>query len=117
MKLIAGAGGGRPADLVLAGHVHNNWECRVAWQAAKNSFAFYSDFYTENPPVYYHTGDAELPGGRKIHVAVSEQATAIQGLRPTPAAPGGSRRRRTAIHSTCRRARRRPTCGGSGTAR
>ncbi|MBS1576441.1 MAG: metallophosphoesterase, partial [Bacteroidetes bacterium] len=55
LKACAGLSKKRAADLILSGHVHVNWECRIELSASKKQFRFYTDFYTENPKVYYNT--------------------------------------------------------------
>jgi hypothetical protein len=53
IKLLAGVGSERPADLVLHGHTHRHNEFRIG--RADGGIAFYMDFYTQNPPHYYPT--------------------------------------------------------------
>ena len=59
LQLLAGVGGGRRADVVLAGHTHrhNEFMVRPGWDGA---LEFAMDFYTENPyatyPTTYTTG-------------------------------------------------------------
>jgi hypothetical protein len=61
LKLCSGVKNStRPADLILSGHVHNNWECRLAWDAPSQKFNISHDFYTENPAVYYHSYDTDV---------------------------------------------------------
>ena len=74
LKLCLGVGSAKPVDLVLSGHTHMNWECRIQWNATKKNFNFLSDFYTENPEVYYHSGDDVRPDGKQIHISVTEEA-------------------------------------------
>jgi len=54
LKLLAGIGTPRPADLVLAGHTHRHNEFRVGI-GYDGELAYYMDFYTENPSTYYPT--------------------------------------------------------------
>jgi len=92
LKLAAGVNVNRPVDLVLSGHVHKNWECRMKWN--NGNFRFFSDFYTENPEFYYSTllnvGDHKnmlalppqesksylttLPAN-KVHISIDKNAT------------------------------------------
>ncbi|MEO8553308.1 MAG: hypothetical protein ABI678_25220, partial [Kofleriaceae bacterium] len=55
MKLLAGIGSARAADLVLAGHTHAHNEYRVRKDAFSGELAYYFDFYTDNPANYYRT--------------------------------------------------------------
>ncbi len=58
LKLITGVQNSpRPADLILSGHVHKNFECRLLWNATTGKFQFSHEFFTENPSVYYHSYD------------------------------------------------------------
>ena len=67
LKMISGAENSRrPADLVLSGHVHKNWESRLIWDAASGKMRFCHDFYTENPAAYYHSYDLDMKGDEKI---------------------------------------------------
>jgi hypothetical protein len=53
LKVLAGVGQSRPADLVLHGHIHRYNEFRVAVEGG--DLAYYMDFYMENPAHYYPT--------------------------------------------------------------
>lgn len=53
LKLIAGVGSPRPADVVLHGHVHRCNEFRV--RQDDGELAYFMDFYTHNPSRYYPT--------------------------------------------------------------
>jgi len=55
LRLLAGAGGGRVADLVLAGHTHYHNEFVVRPLPTTGELAYYLDFYTANPTYYYPT--------------------------------------------------------------
>lgn len=68
---VGGLTGPRPVDLVLSGHVHKNWECKVQWNSASGKFRFYHDFYTENPAKYYHSADTDVPADDNFIVADS----------------------------------------------
>jgi hypothetical protein len=77
LKLCAGgAGSSRPVDLILSGHVHKNWECRVKWDDNPDKFKIYHDFYTENPKVYYHSYDSDEYNSaiKRIHVTIHKNA-------------------------------------------
>lgn len=65
---VGGLTSPRPVDLVLSGHVHKNWECKVKWNAATGKFRFFHDFYTENPAQYYHSVDTDLPADEAFYV-------------------------------------------------
>jgi hypothetical protein len=54
IRLLAGVGSRRPADVVLAGHTHRYNEFRVR-KMLTGELAFYMDFYTQNPRFYYPT--------------------------------------------------------------
>lgn len=82
LKLCAGVKNSpRPADLVLSGHVHKNWECRLLWNAPTGKFRISHEFYTENPGTYYHSYDTNvdadgkftLPAFAGAHKAVLEK--------------------------------------------
>ena len=60
MALLAGAGGGRPADVVLAGHTHLHNEFVVRLLPSGEP-AFFTDFYTHNPSTYYPSRFAPDP--------------------------------------------------------
>jgi hypothetical protein len=66
LKMCAGIKNSpRPADLILSGHVHKNFESRIMWDAPAQNFRISHEFYTENPPVYYHSYDNNLdPDGK-----------------------------------------------------
>lgn len=54
LRLCAGVGIRRPIDLLLCGHGHRNVEYRI--EAAENGkLRFFTDYYTENPNVYYRS--------------------------------------------------------------
>ncbi len=55
MKLCLGIGISRKADVVFYGHSHDRAEFRLGWDTGANQFLYYTDFYTENPPVYYRS--------------------------------------------------------------
>ncbi len=50
----------RPVDIILSGHVHKNWECRISWDETDKKFLVSHDFYTENPATYYHSYDTDM---------------------------------------------------------
>ena len=54
VRLLAGIGSRRPADLVLSGHTHKHKEF-VVTRTGTGELAFYMDFYTGNPAMYYPT--------------------------------------------------------------
>jgi len=54
MRLLAGIGSRRPADLVLAGHTHRHNEFSVR-RLPTGELACYMDFYTQNPAWHYPT--------------------------------------------------------------
>lgn len=66
LKLAAGVGVARPADLVLSGHIHDNLECRIKWDSSKQKFLFFTDFYTENPAVYYNAFDIDIKTDKDV---------------------------------------------------
>lgn len=69
LKMIAGLEhAARPADLILSGHVHKNFECRLFWEPSVSKFRIAHEFYTENPAVYYHSYDSILEGDGKFNV-------------------------------------------------
>lgn len=53
LKYCAGVDAARSVDIVLAGHHHDRVEYRLRWDAARQQLRYYTDFYTENPDVYY----------------------------------------------------------------
>lgn len=53
LRLIAGIGSRRRADVVLHGHVHRFNEFRIG--VVDGELAYFMDFYTQNPPRYYPT--------------------------------------------------------------
>jgi predicted MPP superfamily phosphohydrolase len=63
---LGGITGPRPVDLVLSGHVHKNWECKVTWNAANGKFRHFHDFYTENPAKYYDSLDTNIDANSVI---------------------------------------------------
>ncbi len=73
---IGGLNSPRPVDLVLSGHVHKNWECKVKWNAASGKFKFYTDFYTENPATYYHSVDTNIAADQIVQVPNSQWVNA-----------------------------------------
>ena len=93
LKLITGVQNSpRPADLILSGHVHKNFESRLLWNAQAGKFQFSHEFFTENPSVYYHsydmnTGDETKftmspfklkeffeENSQRIHIEITDQA-------------------------------------------
>jgi calcineurin-like phosphoesterase family protein len=54
VRLLAGIGSPRPADVVLAGHTHRHNEFTVR-QMPTGDLAYFMDFYTSNPARYYPT--------------------------------------------------------------
>jgi hypothetical protein len=66
MKLCAGQGSARAADLILCGHGHKHTEYRVKRQ--NGQFALFMDFYSENPRQFYNT---RVRDGRSIHIEVA----------------------------------------------
>jgi 3',5'-cyclic AMP phosphodiesterase CpdA len=52
LEMCVGHGTPRKVDLVMCGHIHSNVEYRLEWDLSKR-FLFYTDFYTENPEMYY----------------------------------------------------------------
>jgi len=66
MRLLAGVGSRRPADVVLAGHTHRHNEFSVR-SSGDGELAYHMDFYTENPTHVYPTrftrGWRNLGGG------------------------------------------------------
>ena len=54
LRLLAGVGSRRPADVVLAGHTHRHNEFTVR-PGASGELEFRMDFYTQNPTAYYPT--------------------------------------------------------------
>jgi len=54
LRLLAGIGSGRRADVVLSGHTHRHNEFVVTASEA-GELAFFMDFYTANPGRYYPT--------------------------------------------------------------
>ncbi len=66
MKLCAGEGSARAADIILCGHGHKHTEYRVIRD--KGQFAVFTDFYSENPSKYYNTRSAD---GRSIYIDVA----------------------------------------------
>lgn len=80
LKMITGVKNSpRPADLILSGHVHKNWESRLIWDAAKQQIQFCHEFYTESPVNYYHSYDTDvkadglftMPGSNLAAVAIA----------------------------------------------
>jgi hypothetical protein len=57
LNLCAGVNVLKPVDLILSGHIHFNWECRLKYNKDTDDFNFYADFYTENPSKYYPEKD------------------------------------------------------------
>jgi predicted MPP superfamily phosphohydrolase len=53
LRLIAGVGSRRPADVVLHGHEHRFNEFRIG--SVDGELAYHLDFYTQNPTYYYPT--------------------------------------------------------------
>jgi hypothetical protein len=96
LRLCAGEGASRPADLVLCGHIHRNVEYRVGLDPDGETL-FYMDFYSENPPAYYSTvcnmDPQSHPGGLRqgdqVHIYVEENAR--PGVAPVLAQPGHGR--------------------------
>lgn len=98
LRLCAGEGKARAADLVLCGHIHRNVEYRVALDA-DGELLFHTDFYSENPAVYYSTVcNTDVAGsgyggglrkGDQIHIEVKENAPLRAA--PTPLQRGHSR--------------------------
>lgn len=92
LKLITGVQNSpRPADLILSGHVHKNFECRLLWNSAASQMRFSHEFFTENPAEYYHSYDMNtdqtkfsIPFSKldkffedhqiRIHIDVTDQA-------------------------------------------
>lgn len=61
LKMITGIQNSpRAADLVLSGHVHKNWECRVIRDTASGKMRFSHEFFTENPVSYYLSTDVDV---------------------------------------------------------
>jgi hypothetical protein len=110
-KMITGVQNSpRPADLILCGHVHKNWESRVIWDAGSQRMRFSHEFFTENPATYYHSYDTNVkadgsftvpgqPGGansilsnmlqtkqKRIHVEITD--TAANNEQPAERASG-----------------------------
>ncbi len=54
IRLLAGVGTHRPADIVLSGHTHYQNEFSVR-SMPSGEIAFFMDFYTQNPTNYYPT--------------------------------------------------------------
>jgi hypothetical protein len=52
LEVCAGAEG-RPADLVLFGHVHRHVEYRLSWDAGAGEVRYHTDFYSASPRAYY----------------------------------------------------------------
>ena len=53
LRLVAGGGAPRAADVVLQGHTHRFNEFRMGW--VDDELALFMDFYTQNPMFYYPT--------------------------------------------------------------
>jgi hypothetical protein len=53
LKLCAGVGAARAVDLVLFGHVHEQVEFRLQWDAAAQKLRYSTEFYAETPPDHY----------------------------------------------------------------
>ena len=70
LKMITGVKNSpRPADLVLSGHVHKNWESRLIWDAASQRMRFCHEFYTESPGRYYHSYDTDVKADGSFTIA------------------------------------------------
>lgn len=54
MRLLAGVGARRPADVVLSGHIHRHSEFSVR-SILTGELEYTMDFYTQNPTLYYPT--------------------------------------------------------------
>ena len=79
LKLCAGVkGSSRPADLVLSGHVHKNFECRLMWDEPSQRFRISHDFYTENPSAYYHSYDMDLVADKKFSTSRTKLASILK---------------------------------------
>jgi hypothetical protein len=86
LKLCAGVGAARPADLVLCGHTHYNVECRYRY--AGDDCVLYFDYYTESPGDYYPTQYSLLPtseGGACI-LSTSRHGVHVDDAAPLPTA-------------------------------
>lgn len=83
IRLIAGLGTPRPADLVLSGHTHRYNEFSVT-PMHTGELAFYMDFYTRNPPGYYPTKClvAIDLGGGDVSVGGVTYIEVVPGTRP-----------------------------------
>lgn len=66
MKLCAGEGSARAADIILCGHGHKHTEYRV--RREDGSFVLFNDFYSENPRQYYNSRSFD---DRSIHIDVA----------------------------------------------
>lgn len=73
LEICAGVGQSRPVDLVLYGHVHNRVEYSARWNPSASRMEYYMDFYTETPPVYYHS----VNGHRIEQPAVLEEGAPL----------------------------------------
>lgn len=79
LKLITGVQHSpRPADLILSGHGHKNFECRVLWNATAGKFQFSHEFFTENPSVYYHSYDMNTGDRTSFTMGKSQRAKFIE---------------------------------------
>jgi hypothetical protein len=88
IRLLAGVGSPRRADLVLSGHTHYHNEFTVRPMPA-GELAFYMDFYTQNPANYYPTRFARGWGGGGILPFRPETDKTHVGVLPG-AAPDGA---------------------------
>ena len=81
LRLLAGAGSLRPADVVLAGHTHSHNEF-VVNISPTGELVYTMDFYTANPTQYYPT--PFVTGYRKVgnvnphRVAVTSEVTNVE---------------------------------------
>ena len=83
LRLIAGVGSRRPADVVLHGHVHRFNEFRIG--LVDGEIAYFMDFYTHNPAHYYPTRFATSPPEPESDVTYVDvvDSALVNGV-PTP---------------------------------
>ena len=66
MKLCAGDGSARAADIILCGHGHKHTEYRM--RRDKGQSFLFMDFYSENPSKFYNTRSVD---GKSIYIDVA----------------------------------------------
>jgi predicted phosphodiesterase len=126
LRLLAGIGSRRPADVVLSGHTHRHNEFVVHTSGA-GELAFYMDFYTTNPLMYYPasylTGYRSLSSGKLTtnndvtYVEVDSEATADATPWPMPYAAAHAKQLQVPPYPTRCPTARTPAPGGRPTGR